>query len=310
MAGVFCLPSADVLAAAERLVVDFGDPAELHDRLQLADRALAIDNRKTWQALQAQGIFRGSGAPRGKIAFLFPGQGSQYVNMGRELVARFPVVRKVFDDADAVMTPILGRPLDELRFCRQRRQRRHERRPVQPAANGDHPAGDAHHGHRHAGPPGARLGAWFGAVPHTRPLRVSMSLGAGQVDPKTRREIQRATRYEGPTSIMSLLGGLLETRGIENNSLMLQLPHYVQLEDDHTAAAAMLEAAGEAFGLSTEVAETVTGMRARGERQYERIDRMVGADPELKQAVESFERAYDQEQGKREPDGPALNSKF
>ena len=152
-----------------------------------------------------------------------------------------------------------------------------------------------------------RLGAWFGAVPHTRPLRVSMSLGAGQVDPKTRREIQRATRYEGPTSIMSLLGGLLETRGIENNSLMLQLPHYVQLEDDHTAAAAMLEAAGEAFGLSTEVAETVTGMRARGERQYERIDRMVAADPELRQAVESFERAYDQEQGKREPDGPALS---
>jgi len=39
----------------------------------------------------------------GKLAFLFPGQASQYPGMGKELCEKFPVCRRVFEEADQAL---------------------------------------------------------------------------------------------------------------------------------------------------------------------------------------------------------------
>jgi [acyl-carrier-protein] S-malonyltransferase len=39
----------------------------------------------------------------GKVAFLFPGQASQYPGMGKELADRYPVARAVFEEADKAL---------------------------------------------------------------------------------------------------------------------------------------------------------------------------------------------------------------
>jgi [acyl-carrier-protein] S-malonyltransferase len=50
--------------------------------------------------------------PIGPIAFLFPGQGSQQVGMGKDLTENFPAARQVFEEADTA----LGFALSELCF--------------------------------------------------------------------------------------------------------------------------------------------------------------------------------------------------
>jgi len=108
-------PTADQLAGAERLAIDYADAEELTKRVEKTLKALESENPGAWQALTAQGIFRGSGQP-GKVVFMFPGQGSQYVNMLRDLCEIEPVVAETFREADRIMTPILGKSLTSYIF--------------------------------------------------------------------------------------------------------------------------------------------------------------------------------------------------
>ncbi len=57
-----------------------------------------FSDRDSWNA--PEGIFFGHGPRRGKLGLLFPGQGSQYCHMLRDLACRFPVMRKVLADVD------------------------------------------------------------------------------------------------------------------------------------------------------------------------------------------------------------------
>ena len=108
-------PAAAELRAPLRLALDYGDAAELAGKAAKALKALDADNPGMWKALRAQGVFLGRGAP-GKVAFLYTGQGSQYANMLKALREHEPIVADTFAEADAVMTPILGRPLSRYVF--------------------------------------------------------------------------------------------------------------------------------------------------------------------------------------------------
>jgi acyl transferase domain-containing protein/NAD(P)-dependent dehydrogenase (short-subunit alcohol dehydrogenase family) len=108
-------PAQSDLRAAERVAIDFANAQELAEKAGNALKALAANRPAIWKALRAQGIFRGSG-PSGKVAFLYPGQGSQYVNMLAPLCASQPIVAETFAEADRVMTSLLGKPLSEFIF--------------------------------------------------------------------------------------------------------------------------------------------------------------------------------------------------
>jgi acyl transferase domain-containing protein len=108
-------PAESDLRAPERLAIDYANAAELAEKAANVLKALAANQPAVWKALRAQGIFRGHG-PAPKIVFLYPGQGSQYVNMLKSLRAAEPIVAETFAEADRVMTPLLGKPLSEYIF--------------------------------------------------------------------------------------------------------------------------------------------------------------------------------------------------
>ncbi|HSF43523.1 MAG TPA: beta-ketoacyl synthase N-terminal-like domain-containing protein, partial [Thermoanaerobaculia bacterium] len=103
-------PRISDLRAPLRLAVDYGDAAELAAKAGKVLQALSSDHPGLWRAFRAQGIFRGAG-PAPKVAFLYTGQGSQYLQMLGELRKTEPIVAATFAEADRVMEPVLGRPL-------------------------------------------------------------------------------------------------------------------------------------------------------------------------------------------------------
>ncbi len=109
------VPAETDLRAPERIAIDYADAQELAAKAASALKAFAINQPAVWKALRAQGIFRGQG-PAPKVAFLYPGQGSQYVNMMKPLIKTEPIIAETFAEADRVMAPILGKPLTEFIF--------------------------------------------------------------------------------------------------------------------------------------------------------------------------------------------------
>ncbi|MGH9643364.1 MAG: beta-ketoacyl synthase N-terminal-like domain-containing protein, partial [Terriglobales bacterium] len=108
-------PKERDLRAPERIAIDYADAADLAAKTEKAIKAMTTNHGGMWRALRAKGVFRGSG-PAPKAAFLYTGQGSQYVNMLKTLRESEPVVRQTFEEADRALQSLLGKPLSEFIF--------------------------------------------------------------------------------------------------------------------------------------------------------------------------------------------------
>jgi acyl transferase domain-containing protein/acyl carrier protein len=103
-------PLTSDLAAEHRVAIDHADAKELADKAAAA--LSALDKPAMWKPLRSRGVFHGQG-PSPKVAFLYPGQGSQYVNMLAGLRALDPIVAATIEAADGAMGSLLDKPLSE-----------------------------------------------------------------------------------------------------------------------------------------------------------------------------------------------------
>jgi len=107
--------NTDLAPGGSRLAVVAGSADELHDRLNRAGERLA--DPKCRQIRDSPGIyfFEQPLHPEGKLAFLFPGEGAQYLNMLADLLPYFPEVREHFALCDRLLLDagFRDRPLSE-----------------------------------------------------------------------------------------------------------------------------------------------------------------------------------------------------
>ena len=133
-----------------------------------------------------------------------------------------------------------------------------------------------------------RIGGMYDAVPHTRPLIVTGSLDGEELTGVPGVTPPRRSPYQGPTSIVNLLSDRARDMGIENLSLMVRLPQYVQLDEDYTGSARLLGVLSHIYDLPKELS-----VSRRGTRQYERVSAEMERNTGVKALVEQLENDYD-----------------
>ncbi|MEJ5311419.1 MAG: beta-ketoacyl synthase N-terminal-like domain-containing protein [Anaerolineae bacterium] len=103
-------------AEAARLGFVAESPAEAVEMLQAALVTLQRQpDAASWE--HPKGVsYRRQAVAEGKIVALFPGQGSQYLNMGREIALNFPPLRQAYGQMDALFAQSGMTPLSDVVF--------------------------------------------------------------------------------------------------------------------------------------------------------------------------------------------------
>ncbi len=135
------------------------------------------------------------------------------------------------------------------------------------------------------------IGSMYAPVPHTR--RPVASGGSSNEDVRKRLfgAGVRESTYEGPTTILAVLGASVPKQGIDTTTMILQLPAYAQVERDYMGLEAMLELLAALYGFRLDL----DPVREEAERQRQALDETASEDARLQVWLKELEQAYDME---------------
>ena len=97
-----------------------------------------------------------------------------------------------------------------------------------------------------------------------------------------------SSNYQGPLSILSLANDALEENGVETMSLMVQLPQYLDLDEDYAGEARLLEIICQLYQLPVSLIDSEPGRK-----QYDDLTKEMAGNPAFEELVGELEVAYD-----------------
>lgn len=133
------------------------------------------------------------------------------------------------------------------------------------------------------------IGSMYDYVPHTMPLQVTG--GASGQATASELEVQgiEASKYQGPTTITTLITQQAPALGIDTMSLIVHLPQYTQLEEDYTGAARLMDIISSIYGIPVD-----SDYYEKAQHQAEEVNQVLDKNPQLKALVSELEAQYRQ----------------
>ena len=144
------------------------------------------------------------------------------------------------------------------------------------------------------------LGSMYDMVPHTRPLIVN----GGAIGRETELDLKKSealpSKYQGPTTITTLIMQRAPEFGIETIWFIVSLPQYVVLEDDYLGKVRLMEILNVLYSMPIEKQDFERALEQRS-----LINQKVERTPELKKLLPQLETLYDlritRKEGERMP---------
>jgi predicted ATP-grasp superfamily ATP-dependent carboligase len=135
------------------------------------------------------------------------------------------------------------------------------------------------------------VGSMYAPVPHTRRPVASGGSSSEGVRKRLFGNGIRESTYEGPTTILAMLGASVPKQGLDTTTMILQLPAYAQVERDYMGLEALLELLAGLYGFRLDL----TPVREEAERQRQALDETASGDARLQVWLKELEQAYDME---------------
>jgi predicted ATP-grasp superfamily ATP-dependent carboligase len=141
------------------------------------------------------------------------------------------------------------------------------------------------------------LGSMYDYVPHTMPLLVTGGASGQNAASELKGLGIETSKYEGPTSITTLISQKASELSMETMSLIVHIPQYTQLEDDYSGASRLMDIISSTYGIAVD-----SEYYEKARQQAEDVNKALSSNPQLKAIVSEMEAQYD---GKPEnkPDG-------
>ncbi|MCY3414055.1 MAG: SDR family NAD(P)-dependent oxidoreductase [Candidatus Heimdallarchaeota archaeon] len=100
-----------------RVGITYKTAEDMDGLISLMQSSFEDDTKRSMA--EARGVFVSNNL-KGKISFVFPGQGSQYTDMMLDLAMKYQIVQDTFDEADEILSDFLDKPLSNYIFSNGR----------------------------------------------------------------------------------------------------------------------------------------------------------------------------------------------
>ena len=136
------------------------------------------------------------------------------------------------------------------------------------------------------------IGSMYDMVPYTRPLLVTGNAS----NPELQNELALAdvvhSGYQGPTTILSLIGNQALQSGIETCNLIVHLPSYFMMEADYRGEKRLMEVISFLYGVSMP-REDIEKANEQEEQIRLTAEQILQQEPRLKLILKQLEDNYD-----------------